>query len=287
MSETTQPQHAMNNRFLPSAARLAVLTAFFLALSPVFAQQRPSRADTEKFNTEAARQALAAAAAENGAKSSDSLFDIEISGGKFTWKGKQREATLENVVDMLRERHDGANIVISPGAPRISIPNLKLRATTLEQELDALCVSSDNQVMWSLGVGNSMPPAVPPPGVDPMTGQPIGTAPGSVPQVAYTPPAPAPPSSPAKVPLYIISELPASLARPGARVEAFNLAEYFNSLGGDEDAHEALVQKSLDEIKKIVLTTLQAVDRNGRSEVSFQFHTGRSEEQTSELQSPY
>src|ERR1051325_2143802 len=140
MSESTQPQHAMNNRFFlrsSSAARLVLLIAFCFALSPVVAETRPanSRAEVEKANAETVRRAAA------DAKSSDSLFDIEIAGGKFTWKGKQREATLENVVDMLRERHDGANIVISPGAPHISIPNLKLRATTLEQELDALCVS--------------------------------------------------------------------------------------------------------------------------------------------------
>ena len=55
-------------------------------------------------------------------------------------------------------------------------------------------------------------------------------------------------------------------------MEAFNLTEYFNSLGGDEDTHDAQVQKSLDDIKKIVLTTLEAMDR--RAEVSFQFHSG-------------
>ena len=52
---------------------------------------------------------------------------------------------------MLRERHDGANIVLSPRAPNLTISDLKLRATSLEQELEALCVTSGNQIMWSFG----------------------------------------------------------------------------------------------------------------------------------------
>src|SRR5262249_29545015 len=95
---------------------------------------------------------------------------------------------------------------------------------------------------------------------DPVTGAPAApSTPGT------------PPASP-KEALYIVSELPPNLATP-TRVEAFNLADYFNSLGGDEE-HDSLVQKSLEEIKQIVMTTLHAVDPSGNSGVTFQFHSG-------------
>ena len=55
------------------------------------------------------------------------------------------------MVELLRERHDGANLVLSPGLPRIKIMNLKLRATSLEQELEALRVASGNKFMWGDG----------------------------------------------------------------------------------------------------------------------------------------
>ena len=77
----------MNIRFLPSAARLGLLAAFSSHSVRYSRKRRPgsTRAETERANAETVRRA----SVEAGGKSSGSLFDIEISGGKFTWKGKE------------------------------------------------------------------------------------------------------------------------------------------------------------------------------------------------------
>lgn len=69
-------------------------------------------------------------------------FDIEIADGVFTHKGETVDATLENVVDMLRDQHPEANIIVAPEVPPILIETLKIRATDLGMELEALHVAS-------------------------------------------------------------------------------------------------------------------------------------------------
>lgn len=69
-------------------------------------------------------------------------FDITITDGRFNRNGEMAEATLENVVDLLRARHPEANIIVAPEVPPISIENLKIRATDLQMELEAVQVAS-------------------------------------------------------------------------------------------------------------------------------------------------
>jgi hypothetical protein len=82
------------------------------------------------------------------------------------------DATLRNLVEVLRELHPDANLVLSPGTEKIRIDNLKLRASSLENELSALRVASGSKFQWTptggtenerplyvLGSGASLPGA--------------------------------------------------------------------------------------------------------------------------------
>ncbi len=232
--------------------RLAALLA--LAGTVAFAQTAGRNPEST-----ARRDRAPADSQRNEPPTAGSLFEIEITDGTFVWKGKKVEAVLENVVDLLRERHNGANIVLSPRLPRIRIANLRLRATNLEQELEALRVASGNKFMWSPGnnapltdPNTGMPLPTPPPGIDPATGLRAGS----------------------QAPLYILTETPGA-SETRRRVEVFNLSDYFSSLGsGQEEETQKLVNNSLDEIKKIVITTLEAMDQDHNATISFQFHSG-------------
>jgi hypothetical protein len=152
------------------------------------------------------------------------------------------------VVDLLRERHDGANIVLSPGLPRIRIMNLKLRATSLQQELEALRVASGNKFVWNDNFNS--------PVLDPTTGLPVARKDD-------------------KTPLFILSENPAAMAGLGRQVEVFNLTDYFNSFGDtDEDSRAKRVDESLQQIENIVTQTLRTVEEDLYPVIGFQFHRG-------------
>lgn len=262
-TDSNSHQHAMktNSRFTRSFVAVHVATALVLAAPPVFGQAATRNKDAEQ----AAKQKLETSAA------SHSLFEIEIADGEFTLKGRKVDATLPNVIELLRERHAGANIVLSPGLPRIKIANLKLRATSIEQELEALRVASGNKFMW--GNGNN-----PAPMIDPVTGLPGSSAwaASAAPATAINPTTglPVGPKD-NQAPLYILSEVPGGMTGPGRRVEVFNLTGYFNSFGdADEESSNKRVDESLEQIKKIVTTTLQTVDEDRNSVIGFQFHAG-------------
>src|SRR5262249_28890699 len=69
-------------------------------------------------------------------------YDLEISNGTLVLEGKKTEATLANVVEVLRARYQQANIVIAPGLAQLKISDLKLRAGQLVDELEAVRVAS-------------------------------------------------------------------------------------------------------------------------------------------------
>src|SRR5262249_3196749 len=58
-------------------------------------------------------------------------------------------ATLTSIVDRLRDRHPEANIAMSPELAGVKISDLKLRATSLDEELEALRVASGERFIWS------------------------------------------------------------------------------------------------------------------------------------------
>src|SRR5437016_1005463 len=73
-------------------------------------------------------------------------YDLEIVDGVLTQSG--REATLDNVIDALRERYSKANIVLSPGLKKVQILDLKLRTGSIWEELEAIRVASGGKFEW-------------------------------------------------------------------------------------------------------------------------------------------
>jgi hypothetical protein len=122
---------------------------------------------------------VSAQPASNPTAPKKSPYLLEIEGGfLLSPTGNKVEASLENVVERLRELEllrngDPANIVLSPDLPKIKIANLKLAATTLTQELEALRVASGERFTWSAGEN---PYAM----VAPATGLPVPSTSGRV-----------------------------------------------------------------------------------------------------------
>src|SRR5437660_12866570 len=77
---------------------------------------------------------------------SKTAYDLEIVDGVLTRSG--REATLDNVIDALRERYSKANIVLSPGLKKVQILDLKLRTGSIWEELEAIRVASGGKFEW-------------------------------------------------------------------------------------------------------------------------------------------
>jgi hypothetical protein len=155
------------------------------------------------------------------------------------------EATLVNIIDVLRDMHADANIAMSPELANIQIADLKLRATSLDEELEALRVASGSQFIWtkpSASVG----------AVDPTTGLSVAAVPAS----EFT----------------LYSLVPAEFGGPGPtkrNVEVFNLGAYLQ--------HQKDPQASIREIEEIILATLRQLKPDNRmsgEDPSYQFHSG-------------
>lgn len=210
---------------------------------------------------------VSAQPAAKPAASNKSPYQLEIEGGILLLPtGNKVEATLENVAEQLRElellRHgDPANIVLSPDLPKIKIANLKLAATTLAQELEALRVASGERFVWSPGDY-----AVPV--LQAATGLYINQSPD---QMQGT--------------LYILRPA-AESGRDRLRVEAFSLTGYFESRkkGNDEKAYEQMVHREIEQIEIIVAETaalyrdlnqkVSGGEMPGGKAPSLRFHSG-------------
>ncbi len=201
------------------------------------------------------------------AASKQSPYQLEIEGGFLLLPtGNKVEATLENVVERLRELEilrngDPANIVLSPNLPKIRIASLKLSARTLAQELEALRVASGERFAWSYGEN-------PGPQIDPATGLHIGPATDQITGASYM-------LRPSSEP-----------GRDRLRVEAFSLTGYFESRkkGDDEKAYQELIEREIEQIQRIVKETavhFRDLDRNASGgetpdsgTPSLRFHSG-------------
>jgi hypothetical protein len=182
-------------------------------------------------------------------------FDIVIADGIFSYNGEETAATLENVIDLLRDRHPEANIVVAPEVPPIRFQSLKIRATELGMELEALRVASGDQFTWEVAGG---------PIIDPVTGLP---APAS------------------EQPLYVLRGTPeAGLGR--LRVEAFSLGGYLASVqkSSDPEENERVIGQTLDELEEMVRETVDIYraisedvhgrDISRRTSLNIRFHRG-------------
>lgn len=228
------------NSLLKRSLAAALLAGLVLAATVVCAQPDPKPSSPKK-----------------------SHYSLEIDGGFLMQStGDKVEATLENVVERLRElefgHHRFPNVVLSPDLPTIKIANLKLANTSLTQGLEALRVASGERFTWSTGEN---PYAM----VDPATGLPVNV--------------------PADETLYILRPAPEA-GRSRLRVEAFSLAGYFESRkkGDDEEAYLKMIVEEVHQIMEIVLETMNLyTDLNRRASggeaafgkaPSFRFHRG-------------
>lgn len=159
-------------------------------------------------------------------------FDITITDGVLTHNGEQTDATLENVIDVLRDRHPNANIIVAPDVPRITVGNLKLRASNLEQELEALRIASGERFQWS---------GPPGPQVD----------------LLNLSPDPAMPIQDHDQLLYVLRAAP-EMGPGQLLVEAFSLGGYFASLAqsGDEKKNQMLIEEKIQELERMVNETV-------------------------------
>jgi hypothetical protein len=135
------PNHSnMKTRlFSIPVAALGLALAAFSVPSTLPAEEMP--------HATAVRQEIAA---------NDVRYDIEITNGKLLldnlrdkidlrakWGASSSvDATLLNVVEVLRDLHTNANITIAPGLEKLRVGDLKLRSSRLDNELQAIQLAS-------------------------------------------------------------------------------------------------------------------------------------------------
>ncbi len=159
-------------------------------------------------------------------------YDLEIVDGQVLSHGRKLPASLANVVEVLRDRYRQANIVLSPRLGTCTVSDLKLRASRLPEELEALRIATGNKFIVH-------PPAGPPSTIDPNTGLPVQ----------------APDYSSG---LFVLE----AVRTPDSErvVEAFNVGPYLQWVREhprDESQKEQRPEENLERIQKIVLETLQ------------------------------
>ena len=152
-------------------------------------------------------------------------------------------ATLVNIIDVLRDLHAEANLAMAPELANVKIANLKLRATSLDEELEGLRVASGERFVWT------RPEAMA--AVDPTTGL---------------------PTVPARGQSALYSLMPNESGRAAVTrrtVEVFNLGPYLQRKGAARDS-------SINEIEQIILATLRQIkgDDSADEAPSYQFHSG-------------
>ncbi len=182
--------------------------------------------------------------------SNASGYDLEIVDGQVLHRGQKMPATLANVVELLRQRYLHANIVLSPGLGTLPVADLKLRASRLPEELEALRIACGQKFIVQ-------PPAHGAPGVDPTTGLPVGQA-----DVGSG--------------LFVLEAVHSP--QDERVVEAFNIGPYLQWLreqGKDPSQKEQRAEDQLEQVKKMIFDTLQRFDPDNPEQnriTDFQFH---------------
>ena len=76
-------------------------------------------------------------------------YDLEIENSTLRLGDRAKElAKLGSIVRLLRDKHPEANIAMAPELGEIVIPDLKLRAASVDDELEALRVASGDKFVW-------------------------------------------------------------------------------------------------------------------------------------------
>jgi len=218
---------------------------------------------------------LNAATAQAEQQKNASGSDLEVVNGSLVWTGPKRkdnasklDATLNNIVELLREQHPDANFIVAPGLANVGIADFKLRNANAQEALQAICIASGSSVGWR---DDSAAPT----SIDPTTGLPVASR------------------QPSK-PMYVLFETPQSSydafgnVQPKLQVEAFSISGYIESIAGKADAKEQkkAMNEVVDEIQKIVAETVEDYRRLSRElnrgrpasmgQPSIRFHSGAS-----------
>ena len=81
--------------------------------------------------------------------SAPAQYDLEIENSMLRLGDRAKElAKLGSIVRLLRDKHPEANIAMTPELGEIVIPDLKLRAASVDDELEALRVASGDKFVW-------------------------------------------------------------------------------------------------------------------------------------------
>ena len=206
-----------------------------LILLPLLAHAQPPGA------LPAPRQA---GVASSGKPANSDLYEIVIENGVLLrptgQEPRHAAPNLAEVVKRLRELHPDANLVLAPELADAPVGDLKLHATEIDQELDALEVAAGNVFKWNV------PPAA---------------HQNSPPLYRIVPTAPKP--------------LPAA-----ARVEVFNLTDYLARLSkahpenpADSAANEKFRKEQVSTAQSVVNQTLTLLG-NGYQPLNYEFHSG-------------
>jgi len=176
-----------------------------------------------------------------------SAYDLEIANGELVTGGKKQPATMGRIVNVLRELYPDSNIALAPELAQMQVGDLKLRSAQLPETLEALRVASGDGFVWQRGLT--------PQAIDPRTGLPVSSDPGSSSLYILTP-----------------NDDPAVTARK-RQVEVFNLTGYLERSRKDPDKE---ISETLEQIQTIVRDTLLEVKGGtiGPGDPSFRFHRG-------------
>jgi hypothetical protein len=187
--------------------------------------------------------AMAQPAAPSASSKADAtaLYDLVIENGILLRpKLQQAPANLTEVVKRLRELDPQANIVVAPDLGDLPVGDIKLHATELDQELDAIQVASGKTFIWNVSPSihqNSQP-------------------------------------------LYRIEPSAPKTLPSAARVEVFNLTDYLARLGkahpesaADSAASENFRMEQVKIVQSVVNQTLADLGQAYKP-LNYEFHSG-------------
>jgi hypothetical protein len=191
-----------------------------------------------------------------------STYDIEIKDGVLLWTGAKRKdhasevpATINNVVDLLRELYPDANFVVAPALGDHVLAELKLRSSSVVGALEAIRVASESSLQWRIMTPSSV--------IDPSTGLP--KAPAS--EIGRT--------------LYVLdAEQVSTPKQPNLKVEAFNVSIYLDNAGPAEERDKRILQieQMVHDSMKLYTELVARASNSSKAKTlptpSIQFHRG-------------
>ena len=175
-------------------------------------------------------------------------FDLEIQNGNLLTpipgnprRNRNTDANLGNIVELLREMHPEANIVMDQEVAGNHVYSLRIHASLLTDELEAIRVASGGCFNWRI--------------FDPQSAKQLFIL---VPSDKF-----------------LQEQAKEKSARRSPEVEVFNFSSYFaqhRESGMDDAKFLAFKEQTIDKTKDIIRQTLASFDP--QDTMNFQFHQG-------------